>query len=228
MLTDRNAARTIAALLLLQMTCGYVVNFVFLAPLFGPPGYLETAAPNALSVSIGVLLGLVMQGLALGIAIVAWPIFRRYSLGMAFWLLALATVGLAAGVLEYVNVMSMLSLSQAYAKDAGSHTDLFKILGPAVAAQRNWAHYTGLIVAGGVALTLYATLFRFALVPRILAGFGIIAVLSQLTSVARPLFGYPVVFPMLAPLGIAHLALLLWLVAKGFADRPATERALAA
>jgi hypothetical protein len=221
-MTDRNASLTIAALLMSQMVLGYTVNFVFLAPLFGPPGYLETAAPHALDVRIGVVLGLVMHGLALGIAIIAWPIFRRHSRAMASWLLALATVGLAAGVLEEVNVMSMLSLSQTYANDAGAHADLFRILGPAVASSRNWAHYTGLIVAGGVALTLYLTLFRFALVPRLLAGFGILAVLSQLASVTRPLFGEPVVFPMLAPLGIAHLALVIWLVAKGFAERPAS------
>ena len=227
MLTARNAARTIAALLMLQMVLGFTVNFVFFAPLFGPPGYLETAAPNAFHVAVGVLLGLVMQGLAIGIAIVAWPIFRPLSRAMASWLLALATVGLAAGVLEYVNVMSMLSLSQAYAKDAGAHADLFKILGPAVAASRNWAHYTGLIVAGSVAFTLYATLFRFALVPRIIAGFGMLAVISQLASVIRPLFGEPVVFPMLAPLGLAHLALVIWLVVKGFANRPAREPAAA-
>lgn len=221
MLTTRNAARVIAALLMTQMVLGFTVNFVFLASLFGPPGYLENAAPHAVDVSTGVLLGLVMHGVELGIAIVVWPIIRPHSRAMASWLLALATVGCAASVLEYVNVMSMLSLSQAYTKDAGAHADLFKILGPAVAASRNWAHYTGLIVAGSVAMTLYGTLFRFALVPRIIAGFGMLAVLSQLISVTRPLFGEPVVFPMLAPLGIAHLALVIWLIVKGFANRPA-------
>ncbi len=33
-----------------------------------------------------------------------------------------------------------------------------------------------------------------------------------------PLFGQPVVFPMIAPLGLAHIALVLWLLVKGFAE----------
>jgi hypothetical protein len=52
----------------------------------------------------------------------------------------------------------------------------------------------------------------------VLAGFGMIAAVLQMTSVGMPLFGHPVVFPMLAPLGLVHLALALWLIFKGLAD----------
>lgn len=223
MQTVKNAGRTIAALLLLQMVCGALVNFGLFKSLFGPPGYLETASGDPVDISLGVLLGLVMQGFAIGIAIAALPVFRRYSEAMAMWLLALATVGMSIAAVEYIHVLSMLSLSQAYAKTGAANADLFKILGPAVASMRNWAHFTGLIVAGSVAFMLYGTLFRFALVPRVLAGFGMIAALLQMTSVGMPLFGHPVVFPMLAPLGLAHLGLALWLMIKGFADRQAID-----
>jgi hypothetical protein len=46
-----------------------------------------------------------------------------------------------------------------------------------------------------------------------------LAALSQLIAVAMPLFGHSVVFPMIYPLGLSHLALVLWLLAKGFAER---------
>lgn len=221
MQTPKNAGRTIAVLLLLQMPSAAIVNFVLFKSLFGPPGYLETASAHPLEISLGVVLGLAMQTFGIGIALAALPVFRKYSEAMAFGLLALAAVGMSIAVVEYIHVLSMLSLSQAYANAGGANTELFKMLGPSVASMRNWAHFTGLIIAGSVAFLLYSTLFRFALVPRLLAGFGMIAALLQMTSVGMPLFGHSVVFPMLAPLGLAHLALAIWLLFKGLPDREA-------
>jgi hypothetical protein len=50
-----------------------------------------------------------------------------------------------------------------------------------------------------------------------LAAFGLVAALLQLTAVTMPIFGLGIVFPMLLPLGLSHLALALWLLTKGFA-----------
>jgi hypothetical protein len=47
----------------------------------------------------------------------------------------------------------------------------------------------------------------------------LLAALLEIVAVAMPLFGRAVVFPMLAPLGLAHLALMIWLSTKGFAER---------
>ena len=82
--------------------------------------------------------------------------------------------------------------------------------------------------AGSVAFVLYATLFRFALVPRVLAGFGIArGRCSEIIAVAMPLFGQPVVFPLIAPLGLrASRARRSGCSSKGFAEHePAPERA---
>ena len=38
-------------------------------------------------------------------------------------------------------------------------------------------------------------------------------------AVAMPLYGEPVVFAMLMPLGLSQLALALWLLARGLAER---------
>ena len=39
-------------------------------------------------------------------------------------------------------------------------------------------------------------------------------------SAGRPLFGYPVVFPLLAVMGLSQLILSLWLLVKGFNNQP--------
>ncbi len=80
---------------------------------------------------------------------------------------------------------------------------------------RNWAHVIHLLTVGGLLLAMYGALYRLRLVPRLLAGFGMLAALSQMIAVAKPLFGGWVIFPMLAPLGLANLALIVWLLWKG-------------
>ena len=217
-MTARNAARTIAVLLLLQMISGPIVNFRLLLPVIGQSVFLQEAAPHATQIGVAVVLGLVMVGISVGIAVVAWPIFRRHSRSMAFWLLALAIVNLGVGAVEYINTLSMLSYSKLFANADASQRDMLQALAGAVAAPRIWAHFVALMIAGSVAFVLYATLFRFALVPRVLAGFGALAALSEIVAVGMPLFGQPVVFPMIAPLGLAHIALVLWLLVKGFAE----------
>jgi hypothetical protein len=49
--------------------------------------------------------------------------------------------------------------------------------------------------------------------------FGMLAAVLQITAVTLPLFGRPVIFPLMAPLGLAGLALAAWLLTKGFTER---------
>ena len=88
-----------------------------------------------------------------------------------------------------------------------------------VRSARKWAHYMNLIVMGGTVFVLYGTLDRFVLVPRALAAFGLAGAMLQLVAVTMPLFGHRIVFLLILPLGLSHLALAVWLLAKGFAER---------
>ena len=220
--THRRTGRTIGALLLVQIVVAPLVNFVLLGPVFAAPGFLENAAGHWLQVSLGALLGLAMGAISLGIAIAAFPVFRRLNRTLALWFLALAAVSISLTAVESTTVMSLLSLSQAYAKADSADGELFQGLRVVVASARNWAHYIGLIVAGSMVFVMYAVLCRFTLVPRALAAFGMAAALLQIVAVTMPLFGHRIVFLMLLPLGLSHLALAAWLVAKGFAERGQT------
>jgi len=220
MRSAKGIARWIGILLLVQGGVGYVVNFVLLGPVMtAPSGFLVHAAGSALQIRVAVLLGLANGALTVGIAVAAWPIFRRYSQALALWFLALAVVGFSLLAQENISILTMLSLSQEYAK-AGAAQELLRTTATAVRWTRHWAHYTNLLVAGGALLALYSVLLRFALVPLALAAFGVLAVALQIIAVAMPMFGYPIVFLLIAPLGLSHLMLALWLIVRGFADRP--------
>jgi hypothetical protein len=112
----------------------------------------------------------------------------------------------------------MHSLSQEYAK-AGAANELFQALGAMARSARYAAHYINVLVGGITASVLVSILFRFALVPRALAAFGLATFPLQMTAVAMPLLGYRYQVVMLMPAALSLLALVLWLIAKGFEER---------
>jgi hypothetical protein len=216
----RRAGRIIGVLIVIQMVGGGLVNFTLEAPLFGAEGFLVNVAAHSQQLGLAVLFGLVTEALWVGIAITAFPIFGRRTQTMALWFIALAVVILAVAVVENAAVMSMVSLSEAYTKANAVEREQIQIVKIVVASARNWAHYMARIFDGGAIFVFYVVLYRFALVPRALAGFGLIAVMLMVTAVAMPLFGHDVVFPMLAPLGLSQLILAVWLITKGFRGQP--------
>jgi len=214
------AGRIIGVLIIIQMVGGVMVNFVLEAPLFGAPGFLVNAASHSRQIGLAVVLGLIIEALWVGIAITAFPVFYQRTRAMALWFVALAGVVLAVAVVENAAVMSMVSVSEAYAKASAAGREQLETVRVVVASARNWPHFMGRIFDGVTIFVLYAVLYRFALIPRALAGFGLIAVMLQVTGVAMPLFGHDVVFPMLAPLGLSQLILAVWLITKGFQGQP--------
>jgi hypothetical protein len=127
-------------LLLAQMTFGAIVNLVLLGPVFaGPSGFLVNAAANPLRVGLAAIVGLATGVLSIGLAIAVWPVLRASDQASALWFLALTLVAAATGVLENASLLSMLSLSQAYAKADASSGATFQILRGMVASTRNCA-----------------------------------------------------------------------------------------
>ncbi len=221
----RNASRWLALLLLTQMVIGPIANFALLGDTFDAPGgFLANAAPHAASFASAILLSLGLALVSAGIAVVLWPVLRPRSERMALSLAILGGAGIALAGFEAANTLSMLSLSKAYLAAAAPDAALFDGLRGVVAAQRNWAHLVQLMSAGGILLATFIALVRFRLVPRALAGFGVLATLAQLAAVTKPLYGGWVIFPLLAPIGIANLLLIAWLLWKPGFDTYAASK----
>lgn len=215
--TAKSVGRIVGVLLLGQIVIAILVHFTLLARVNAAPGFLANAAGSVLQIRVAVLLWMLAGALTLGIAIAALPVFRRYSERMAFLYLALSVVGCATVAVENAAVLNMLSLSQEYAK-GGAANELFQSLGAMARSARTAAHYTNVLVGGITAFVLYSILWRFALVPRALTAFGLAAITLQMTAVTMPLLGYRFQSLMLAPVALIQLALILWLMAKGFAE----------
>lgn len=219
MRSAKRVGQLIGLLILAQVSGGPFVNFVLLQPITTPPGFLENAAGASLQLGVAVLLLFLLGVLSISIAVAAWPVFSQYSSPMSLWLLSLSVVSLSVVAVENGAVMSMVSLSQAYAAAGAADAEIFEALGVVIRSARKWAHITNLLVGGGMIFVLNSILYRFALVPRTLAAFGLAAATLHVSAVTISFFG-PYILLMMIPLALSYLALALWLMAKGFEKRP--------
>jgi Domain of unknown function (DUF4386) len=216
----RRAGRVIGLLILVQMVGGSLLNFVLEAPLFRPPGFLANAASHSQEIALGAVLGVVLEALWIGIAAVAFPIFYERSQRAALCFFAVAAAILALAVVENAAVMSMVSVSEAYAKASAGDRSQLETVRVIVASARNWVHYMARMTDGLAIVVFYVAVYRLAVIPRLLAGFGVVAAALQIIAVGMPLFHRDVVFVLLAPLGLCQLIVAIWLVARGFQGPP--------
>jgi hypothetical protein len=220
MKSAKSTGRVIGGLLLVQLA-GLIVPFVLVRPLTtGNMGFLANAAAASFQIKMAVFLLFANCALTIGIAIAAWPVFRRYSEAMALWLVVLSVVMFLLQAVDNVHMLSMLSLSQQYAQ-AGGPAELFQTLAAVVGSTRRWAHFTELLVIDCWIFLLYSVLFRFRLVPRALAAFGLITVMLHFTGIPLQGFlGYSLITLMGVPMAFSHIALAIWLMVKGFEEGP--------
>lgn len=214
----KSVGRIIGMLLFVQLA-GLIVPFVLLHPLTtGTQNYLANAAAASFQIKVAVFLLFANCALTIGISIAAFRVFRQHSEAMALWLLAVSVIMFLLQAVDNMHILSMLSLSQQYAQ-AGGSAELFQTLAAVVGSTRRWAHYTELLVIDAWIFLLYSVLYRFRLVPRALAAFGLLTVTLHFTGIPLPgFFGYRIVTLMGVPMALSHIALALWLMSKGFEE----------
>ena len=227
MKTMERTGRTVGVLLLLHLVVGLILPFVLLDRVRGGSELLESAAASPELVRAAVFLLFVGSAVAIGISIAALPVFRRSSSGAALWLLAMAVAGFCLQTVDNGALLSMLSLSEEYAKAGAANADLFEALDLVVSSTRRWAHFTSLLVVGSWILLLCSLLYRTRLVPRALAALGVVGSVLQITGVPlRALLGLTPETRLAMPLAPAYVALAVWLMVKGFEERPSAERSV--
>lgn len=218
------SGRAVGVLLLLHLAVGLIVPFAMLDRVRGDAGFLERAAASPDLVRAAVFLLFAGSAIAIGISIAALPVFRRFSSGASLWLLAMAVAGFSLQAVDNGALLSMLSLSEEYAEASAPRADLVQALSLAVGSARRWAHFTSLLVVGSWILLLCSLLYRTRLVPRTLAAFGILGSVLQITGVPlRALSGLAPDPRLAMPLAPAYVALAVWLMVKGFDQRPSPE-----
>jgi hypothetical protein len=219
MKSAKGTGRLIGILLVIQLT-GLIVPFVLLHPLTtSPPEWLASAAASSFQIKTAVFLLFTNCALTIGISVAAFNILRRYSYPVAVLLVAASGIMFTLQAVDNAHMMSMLALSQRYVQAVGPD-ELYQMLAAAAGSTRKFVHYAELFAIDSWIFLLYSILYRYRLVPRALAAFGLLTVLLHFTGIPLPLFlGYGSVTLMGATMALSHLALAGWLVTKGLDER---------
>jgi hypothetical protein len=206
--------------LLLVQLVGLTLPFILLLPIT-TPDFLTAAAPAAGQIRAAVLLLFANGGLTIGIAVAAFPFLCARSYRLTLGLLAVSVLWFAIQAVDNVHILSLLSLSQRYVDPGTANAELLGALGAAARSTRRWAHYTELLVIESWFFVFYGLLYRLSLVPRPLAGFGLLMVLVHAAGITLPTFlGRDSVPAMAYSLALSSLAVNGWLLVKGFAEEP--------
>lgn len=215
--------RIIGVMLILQLA-GLIVPFALLNPSV-TTDFLENAAAGSAQIKAAVLLLFANCALTIGISIAAYRVFREGNPSHAVLLVALSAIMFTLQAVDNAHLMSMLSLSREYARTSGGSNEFFQTLAALARATRRWVHYAELLAIDAWFFTFYALFYRSSIVPRALAGFGLIAVLLHFAAVPLPLMLDYSPTAWLAPsIALSHIALALWLIIKGFKNEPVPPR----
>jgi len=217
MTSAKRVGQAVGWIILLQMVIAPIVYFRMMTPLRASDA-LTSVVPFVPQLRLAGVLLLLPGLLSVAAAAVALPVLRLRSERLAFAYLALCTLNVATLAAETVAMRSVLAFVLEYAK-AGTSKELLELLHPIVWGAWLNAHYTNLAVAHLTLLFFSVLLFRFALVPRLLAGLAIGAGVVSTSTAAMPLLGYPFTFSGIAPMALVEVALIAWLIIRGFDDR---------
>lgn len=157
-----------------------------------------------------------LTGMAsVAIAILLFPIIKKYSNGLAIWLLAFCAIGFANMIGENISVYTLGKLSQEFTAKGSAETALYQTLARSKVNGYMISHFFGLIIHCIGFVAFYVLLFQKQLVPRLISIFALIALLLVVTNTFLQIFDLKSSMLMYLPNGILQILLGTWLIVKG-------------
>jgi hypothetical protein len=218
--TNNKTAITVAVLFIISTVAGFLSYIVVLAPILQVPDYLSNISANANQVVLGMLLDLICAGAFVGLAVVLFPILKRYSESTAIGYVVARTLEAVPFVIGAISLLSLITLSQEYVQATAPDAS-FQTLGNSLLGVRNWTDLLGArIFASLAAVPFYYLLFQTKLLPRWISIWGLIGAPLYFASGLLPMFGIDPLSPLLIvlflPAGLLEMVLAVWLIVKGF------------
>jgi hypothetical protein len=170
----------------------------------------------------GALLALIAALSSASIAIALYAVLRRYNAGLALGSVGFRLIESVFYIVDILGLLSLLALSQAFVQAGTPDDPYFQTIGLLIQTGREWATFVfGVSAFSMGALMYYAALYQSKLIPRWLAGWGLLGAACSLGAAISILFGLtPYSLPMIVlilPIAIQEMALAIWLIVKGFA-----------
>ena len=217
--SDRQTA-IIVGLLFLASYLGLFIGSSFYAPILAAPDYLANVYPNRTQVIIGVLLELVNDAVVIGIAVMLFPILKKFNEKLALWYVGFRIIEAVMLVVSKVSLLSLITLSQEYIAAGAPDASYFQALGALTLAQRSGASEMSSYFFLLGAVIFYSFLYQSKLVPRFISVWGLVAVAMVITALGLGVpdltQGFQPAMILYFPIVFNELFVALWLIVKGF------------
>lgn len=212
--------RTVGILLLFQLATALTLPFILSMPItLGSPAFLTAVAEHSFQIRSAVAISFVGSALTVYLGITVFQVFRLYSKPAALLFVVVCAVSCTLDVIQGGTILSMLSISNAFVTSLAPNPEQYQVVAAAVASARRSAHITQLLAIGAWMFVFYISLFRFKLIPRVLAAIGGIGITLQFIGVTSMMFmGYRTIGEMAMPLLPIQIMVAVWLIIKGFND----------
>jgi hypothetical protein len=218
--THRKTAIVVGALFLLGLAGAFGV---IVKPILDSPDYLVKIFENQSQVMVGALIQVVMAFACAGIAVGLYPILKKHNRSLALGAVGFRIIENIFQIVAALGLLTLLTLSQDFAKADALVASAFQTTGALVLAVRYWVSLVlsqvGFVVG---ALMYYYIFYQSNLIPRWLSGWGIAAIILHSIAVALTMFlqidpfsGSPTLL-LSIPIGLQELTLAVWLIVKGF------------
>jgi len=212
--TSRKTATIVGALFLISYL-GVIAGSALLEPLLSAPESLANLYQQKTQVMIGVFLELVNGIAVVGIAVILYPLLKRYSAGIALGYVSMRVLECSMQIAMDFSPLTALNLSQEFVKTDALEASSFLVTGSLLLAERESASLMLAIFFSAGGMLFYYLLYQSKLLPRFISVWGFIAVVlvlvMNLLEVSMPL---GLIFAL--PIILNELFLAIWLIVKGF------------
>lgn len=218
-------SRLIGALFLAGFVI-YGAGSILVTSVVDGPDFLAGVGSQKTTLALGAFLMIATTAVDIGKAVFFFPVLERHGKRTAVAYLATMVFEMAMMTVGVLALLMLIPLADE--ADQLGH-DAAQALGSLAVDANETAYQIGQLSLAFGCLFLCALLFRTGLVPKWLAGWGLIGYLLHMAGAAAEIFGAPISLVLLIPGGIFEVTLAIWLLIKGFApaayDRSPVTRA---
>ena len=210
----------IVGILFLTSYAGVFGGASFVGSTLEAPNYLTDAYPNQSQVVLGMLIQFLNDAAIVGIGVMLYPVFRKFSVGLALGYVAFRVMEAIMLMIAKVSLLSLIPLSEQYLAADAPNAAIYQASGAFARGLDQWAGEMATITLMVGAVILYPILYQSKLVPRFISVWGFIALVSL---VAARVLAVPDLTKGFQPAMVLYFLIVLnelflagWLIVKGF------------
>jgi hypothetical protein len=190
-----------------------------LVPVLTGADYLTRFSAHTNQVAAGALLYLIGYLACAGIAVVMYPVLKKWNAGLALGSVVFRTIETAFYLVGLVCLLSLLTTGQRFTSALAADRASLQAIGDSLVSLRDHAGLVAVFAFCLGAFMYYYLFFQSRLIPRWLSGFGIVAIILLMAACVLALFSGNRItsyIPLAFPIFLQEMVLAVWLIVKGF------------